>query len=256
MMTGRRLAVAALVCGVVLSAGGAASAQEVGLTCKATGEGTTWNLGVTGASIPLGGFIAGYSGGTITAFSINGFPGQPDTTGLPPGTSNGLFAQIPSGTPVVLQIITSTPPDGPFNVAFINQAQTGYGPLFECPFASGPGPGIPGGGGADFTMAVGDFNADGSPDLVVTSPGPGTFFVDQVFPDRSRAAARAKVALVRSERMAVTKPGDVTVPLRATAAGKALLAQKGRFAARVKVTFKSSDGQSSSKVVKVTFRQR
>ena len=253
-MVGRRFLVAALACGVVLAAGGAASAQDVGLTCTATGNGTIWNLGVTGASTPLGGFVAGFPGGTITDFAIAGFPGQPDTTGLPSGTSNGLFAFIPSGTAVVLHVTTSTPPTGPFNVAFINQAQTGYGPLFDCPFDSSANPNTPGGGGADWPIAIGDYNRDGTPDLFVTGPGPGTFFVNQAFPGRSGAAGRAKVALVKSEKVVVTKAGKVTVPLHATAAGKVVLAQKGSFTVRVKVKFTSSDGESSSKTVQVTFK--
>ena len=136
-MKGSRFAVAGvLTCSMVLATGGAASAEDA--SCTASGSGTTWDLAVEGPSTPVGGYVAGFPGGTIKDFSINGFSGQPDTTGLPSGISNGLFTQIPSGRDVVLRVITSAPPTGAFNVAFINTAQTAYGPLFACPFDSGP----------------------------------------------------------------------------------------------------------------------
>ncbi|MDP1877779.1 MAG: FG-GAP repeat protein [Actinomycetota bacterium] len=248
-MIGQRLFVAGLAFGLVLGSGGAARADDADLTCEATGKGTGWSLGVNGPSVPVGGYVAGYPDGTITGFSIDGFPGQPDTTGLPPGTSNGLFTQIPAGTDVVLQVITSSPPGGPFTVAFINQGQTGYGPAFSCPFASGPGS-----GGDGFSVAVADFNADGTPDLVVNAPGAGTFFVEQSFPGRSGIADRAKTALVAPAKAVVKKAGKVTIALRATTAGRAALAKDGRFTVRMKVTFKGKDGTASSETVKVTFK--
>ncbi|MDO8732572.1 MAG: hypothetical protein Q7L55_08390 [Actinomycetota bacterium] len=243
MMRRQRFVVAALACGAVLAAGGAANAQDAGVTCKATGTGTSWSLGVTGASVPIGGFVAGFPGGKITALSFDGFPGQPDTTGLPSGTSNGLFAPIPSGRAIVIHVVTSTPPTGLFNVAFINQAQMGYGSVFECPFETIP-------------MPVSAFNGDGSPEILLDSPGAGTFFVVQDFANRSRATVNRQVALVKPETVKVNEAGKVSVPLHATAAGKALLAQKSSFTAREKVTFKSIDGHSSSKTVQVTFKKR
>lgn len=250
-MTGQRPFMAGLAFGLVLASGGAARADDAVLTCEATGKGTGWSLGVNGPSVPVGGYVAGYPDGTITGFSIDGFPGQPDTTGLPPGTSNGLFTQIPAGTDVVLQVITSSPPGGPFTVAFINQGQTGYGPTFTCPFASGTGS-----GGDGFSVAVADFNADGVPDLVASAPGAGIlFFAEEGLADRSGADVRANAPLVASGKRVVKKAGKVTIALRATAAGKAVLAKEGRFTVRMKATFKAKDGTTSSKTVKVTFKK-
>ncbi len=235
MMIKRFVAISA-ACGLVLLTGGVVHAEN-GLTCTATGKGTNWHLGVTGASVPVGGYVAGFPGGTVTTFSIDGYPGQPDTTGLPPGTSNGLFTQIPSGKPVVLDVTTSSPPTGPFTVAYINQAQTGYGPPFACPFGTGASD-------KALTVAVADVNGDGMPDLIVSAPGSGTVVVEQTRPKKAR---------VKPERVSVTQAADVTVPLHANATGKSLLAKNGKFTARVKVTYTASDGTTASKTVSVTF---
>lgn len=252
-MVKSRVFVGSITAGLLLVPAAIASAED-GLTCKATGGGTNWNLAVTGAPTPVGGYVAGFPGGSISSFAIDGFPGQPDTTGLPPGTSNGLFASIPPGRPVVIHVVTSGQPSGPFNVAFINQAQTGYGQVFPCPFEAFPNP-VSTKSSDDLGVAVGDPNGDGIPDLIFGAPGPGTLFVDQAAVTRSRDSAKAKAVLVRAERIVVTKAGEVTVPLRATAAGKAELIKKGSFSARLKVVFKPSSGASKSKSLLVTFKK-
>ncbi len=192
-----------------------------------------------GASTPLGGYVAGYPGGTVTNFTIDGFPGQPDTSGLPPGTSNGLFTQIPSGKDVVIRITTSSPPTGPFTVAPINQAQTGYGPSFACPISAAE----PEGG--SITVALSDVDGDGMPEVIVTTPRSGSIITQQ--------AGGPRTPLVKPERRVVKMAREITIPLLLTAAGKAQLEQDGTYTVRVKITFRGTDGHKSIRFVRATF---
>ncbi|MDO9486603.1 MAG: VCBS repeat-containing protein [Actinomycetota bacterium] len=210
---------------------------------------------MSGSASPLGGYVAGFPGGTVTSFSIDGFPGQPDTTGLPAGTSNGLFVSIPSGRPVVLQVVTSAPPTEPFNIASINQSQTGYGPVFPCPFADFPIPASTKESDG-LGIAVADVNGDGTPELIFPAPGPGVLSLDQVAVTQPPAGVKSTVALIRPERVRATKAGKISVQLRTTAAGRALLVRSGGFSARLKAVFKPKAGASTSQTIPVSFSTR
>jgi len=97
--------------------------------------------------------------------------------------------------------------------------------------------------------------------LTVNVPGPGVLTAAQSAPAGVRSAtARAVNAkrftpLIKTARVKVNKRGKVALQLKATAAGKTALRKRGKFTAKVRLTFTPTGGKPKSVVKKVTIKR-
>jgi hypothetical protein len=267
----RRFLVCALVWGAFsIAVDGAAAKTLTGDTCSATGSGTSFTLTV---NIPAGeptqgGFAIGGPGVTIVVIVIVDHPGTMSTNGLPPLTSNELLLNsnpLTSGGMYQVNVMTSGPFSGPFNVVPANFPPTMYFPGFSCPLATGTGqpPPVAGGPSNLFTPVVEIYDpVTNTWQEVVNVPGPGTVEFNQVFAPlwlRSVAAVEgvdAAKPLIQSGKVVAKRAGKVKLTLRPTSAGQAILKQKGLLKVRLKITFTPNGGKLASKIVSVTLRAK
>ena len=156
--------------------------------------------------------------GQTVIFTFSGSPGK-----------SLLFVVSLDGTTYIAPILLfaeSTPP-------------TGQGPSNDFDFLGPP-----------------QYTPDGSALLFTNAPGPGIFNGSQVGPQRKLAATTLGQAtpLIRKIRVVVKKAGKVKLPVTPTAAGKAILEQKGSLKVRVKITFTPTGGKPASKTLSLTLR--
>jgi hypothetical protein len=97
--------------------------------------------------------------------------------------------------------------------------------------------------------------------LTVNLPGPGVLTAAQsaaagVRSTTPRAAGGKRFTpLTKTVRVKVKQQGKVALQLRATAAGKKVLGTRGKFTAKVRITFTPTGGMPKSVVKKVTVKR-
>jgi Carboxypeptidase regulatory-like domain len=97
--------------------------------------------------------------------------------------------------------------------------------------------------------------------LTVNVPGPGVLTAAQSAPasvhSTTARAANGKrfKPLIKTVRVKVKKKGTVALQLKATADGKKVLRKRGKFTAKVRITFTPAGGKPKSVVKKVTIKR-
>jgi hypothetical protein len=97
--------------------------------------------------------------------------------------------------------------------------------------------------------------------LTVNVPGPGVLTAAQSAPAGVRSttarAANGKrfTPLIKTVRVKVNKRGKVALQLKATAAGRKVLRKRGKFTAKVRITFTPTGGKPKSVVQTVTVKR-
>jgi hypothetical protein len=92
--------------------------------------------------------------------------------------------------------------------------------------------------------------------LKVTVPGPGELSAEDNATAGKASAAVKKKALIKKVELTVAKAGTVTIKIKPSSAGKAVLKTKGKVSVKVKVTFAPTGGTPASKTIKVTLKAR
>jgi len=112
-----------------------------------------------------------------------------------------------------------------------------------------------------FTIASSIRFKNGITVLTVNVPGPGVLMAAQSAPASIRSTTaraitgRHPAPLIKTVRVKVMKKGKVALQLKATTAGKKVLHKRGKFTAKVRVTFTPTGGKPKSVVKKVTVKR-
>ena len=233
-----------------------AAAAPTGDLCTASGSGTTFVLNITiPPSAPgQGGFAFGGSGITIVNITIHNYSGTPSSAGLPANTSlESLLPNQLAPGPIVIDITTSGPFTGPFNVVPANFPPSMYFDPFSCPLGGAVAP------SNEFMVDPRVVYDPATNRWYVTTdvPGPGTvLFGDSPQRSESSRAAAAAAPLIKSGKVVATKAGKVKLPLVPTVAGKAALAKSGSLKVPLKITFTPTGGKAATKTVTFTLRKK
>jgi hypothetical protein len=214
------------------------------------GSGTSYTIVIT---LPPGAteqaaFALGAPGGTITNVNATG-QGAVSTANLPAKTTTALVLNAPAvpGASVSAGVTTSGPVPGPFTVVPSNRDGTAWFDPVICQHPKGtpvPSSRFTAQKKAAYDAATRTWRVS------VTVPGPGRV----IYTHRTLAEGGTPSPLIWSGRVAVWKPGTVTLPLRPTAAGKAALAAGGKITLSVDIQFSPKGGKASNKVVPLTLR--
>lgn len=155
----------------------------------------------------------------------------------PADTANGCPAPAPSPTPA--------PPAAP------PAAGGGGAPAASdsCPSAAGPvsNSGCPVNA---FSFSGKALRKNGFTILRVAVPGPGVLKAAQA------KVTKKKPALIKKVRVSTSKAGKLRLKLKPTKAGKKRLARRGRFSAKVRVTYTPTGGKAKSRVKPVVLARR
>jgi Carboxypeptidase regulatory-like domain len=112
-----------------------------------------------------------------------------------------------------------------------------------------------------FTIASRITLKNGITVLTVNVPGPGVLTATQSAPATVRsttaraATGRPFAPLITTVRLKVKKKGNVALQLKGSAAGKKILRKRGKFTAKVRVTFTPVGGKPRSVFKKVTVKR-
>jgi hypothetical protein len=229
---------------------GATTKVASGDRCVATGSGTNYTLVIT---LPAGAteqraFAFGAPGGTITNLDTAGL-GTVGTTNLPASTTTALVlntAAVP-GASVTASVTTSGPIPGPFTVVPSNRDGTTWFDPVVCQHAKGtpaPSSKFTAQKKVTYNAATKTWRAS------VTVPGPGRV----IYVHRTLAMGGTPKPLVWSGRVAVSKAGTVTLPLKPTPAGRSALTSGGKISLSLNIQFSPTNGKPANKVVALTLR--
>jgi hypothetical protein len=244
----RVLALAISVASVL--AGGASARTQVpsGDTCSYSANGGTYTVDiVTGNGIQQFGYAFGISGATVTNAGITGQNGTFTTSKLPPSTTGAWIsdAQLTGTSAATLTVSGSG--TGPVVIVPAAAAQASYFDPVTCAatppekslsFTVGPR--------TTFSKAAGGWH------LVVSIPTAGTVSAKQPLAISGEAKPKP---LVQTRREALNSSGKVTLLLKATPQGQAVLSAQHVLKVRVTVTFDSKDGREAHKTVSLSLRR-
>jgi len=238
----------------VAAAGARVKAQPSGDSCTATGSGSLYTLHI---SLPPGaqqfGRAFGARGASIENAVIPGANGNFTTQGAAANTTVVWLSDAPLATSNVVTL-TTTGPASSLTVVPASSSQPEYFSPITCRFASASGP-----KGASFDIGrQGAFTvAAGAWPLPVTIPEAGTVSARQLEPTVGTGAAAAVTPkpLIQVRRAALKTGGKVTLMLRPTSKGTAVLRTGKPLHVTLHVTFDPADGGSASKSVTLTLRK-
>lgn len=214
-----------------------------GDTCVYSGSGTQYTVNVTsGAGVEQHGVAFGAPGATITSISISGKNGNFSTAKLAPSTTGAWTSdEALTGTLAATVTLRGTV-TGPFIIVPSSATQVFYDPV-TCTVSTG------GQKTVSFTVAPGATYdaAAGAWHLVVTVPVAGTISAVQPLP-KPTPTQTAK-SLVQAKKVGSKSRGKVTLTLRATPDGQAMLAAKKSISVQLRVAFDAKDGRFGHKTV-------
>lgn len=95
-------------------------------------------------------------------------------------------------------------------------------------------------------------NPDGTADLNLTVPGPGSLAAEAAAPGAKSSGAKTVVA-ARGTATA-SRAGNVKLVLKPTAGARRILRKKGKLAVSVKITFTPTGGTASSQPSRLTLK--
>jgi hypothetical protein len=144
----------------------------------------------------------------------------------------------------------------PYGTAgFVILFNADWDPADSAPGTGGSPPGGGGGGAGGVPITLGKLVRDstrGTARLGVTVPGAGLLrLIDAArAAGSSRAAVAKKKALIKSIKRNTKKPGKVTVKIKPSKAGKAILRKKGKLKVKVRISFTPAGGTKSTTATK------
>jgi len=237
----------------VAVAGALMHAPPSGDTCTADGSAPVYTLHIT---LPAGaqqfGFAFAARGTAVTNAVIPGTNGNFTTQGAAANTSGVWLSDAPLPTSNVVTVTTGGTA-GSLTVVPASSAKPEYFSPIQCRFTSATSR-------QGISFAVGTQAAYSAPAgawrLVVTIPQGGTVSARQLEPTTGSGSAATVTPkpLVQAHRVALKSGGKVTLMLRPTPKGAAVLGT-GAGHVSLNVTFDSADGRAASKVVKLTLRR-
>jgi hypothetical protein len=223
-------------------------AARSGDTCKYTVSGTitTVNI-VTAAGIEQFGFAFGAPGLRITNVGIPGQNGMYTTSKLPANTSGAWISDTPL-TGTVSVTLTGSGATGPIVVVPSGAAQSSYFDPVTC------SPGAPLNKTVSFTVAsrATYSRAANGWHLVVTIPVAGIVSAKQPLAKTIKVRPRP---LVQAKREGLQSRGKVTLLLKATPQGQAVLNAQHVLRVKVAITFDAQDGREAHKTVTLSLRK-
>lgn len=228
--------------------GGTAKAAPSGDKCTYTGSGPTYTLNiVTKTGIDHYGFAFRVPGLTLTNAGVPGQNGQFMTSNLPAGTSGAWVSDAPLTGTVVATLTGNGKATGPI-VIVPSGAQSSYFDPVTCSAGITPARTV------SFTVAskATYSKAAGGWHLAVKIPIAGTVSAKQ--PIAKNFTVRPK-ALVQAKKEGLKSPGTVTLLLKATPQGQAVLNAKGALTVKMTITFDAQDGREAHKTVSLTLRK-
>jgi len=248
------LAIAISLAFVLAGTANARTEAPSGDTCTYSANGTTYAVTVvTGGGVQQFGYAFGLPGTTITNVGIAGQNGSFTTAKLPPNTTGAWMsdAQLTGTSSATLSVAgTGT---GPVVVVPAAASQGSYYDPVTCAAATDSNTG--GSTARDLFFTVSSHpvysKAAGGWHLAVTIPAAGTVSAKQ--PLLKSTKVRPK-PLVQAKREALSSRGKVTLLLKATPQGQAVLDAKGVLVVKVTVTVDSRDGREAHKTVSMTLR--
>ena len=231
-------------------AGSASGRSHVpsGDTCSYSANGGTYTVDiVTGSGIQQFGYAFGIPGTTVTNVGIAGQNGSFTTSKLPPSTTGAWIsdAQLTGTSAATLTVSGSG--SGPVVIVPAAAAQASYYDPVTCaatvtekPLAFTVGP------RATYSKAAGGWH------LVVSIPTAGTVSAKQPL---AKSGKVKPMPLVQAKREALSSRGKVTLLLKATPQGQAVLNTQHVLKVGVTVTVDSKDGREAHKTVSLSLRR-
>jgi hypothetical protein len=252
----RSLAIASLLALAALTGpAGARTAVASGDTCtySANGNATTVNI-VTGSGVQQYGFAFGAPGLTLTNIGIPGQNGQFTTAKLPTNTNGAWVSDAPLTGNVVATLTGSGSMSGPVVVVPAAASQSSYFDGVTCAAATSTNTGGTTTHTLSFTVAshMTYSTAARGWHLVVTIPAAGTVSAKQPLPTSISAHPKP---LVQVKRESLESGGKVTLLVKTTPQGQAVLDGKGILRTKLIVTVDSRDGREAHKTVTLTLRK-
>jgi hypothetical protein len=228
---------------------GNAQAAPSGDTCTYTVSGTTTTVSVvTGSGIQQFGFAFNAPGLTITNIGVSGQNGMYTTSKLPANTSGAWISDAPLTGTVSASLTGSGSPTGPVVIVPSAATQSSYFDPVTCS-AGAPAEKI-----ISFTVAhtASYSRAAGGWHLVVTIPVAGTVSAKQPLATSIKVKPKP-VVLVKRETL--NSGGKVTLLVKATPRGQAMLAAQGVLKIRLTITVDSRDGREAHKTISLSLRK-
>jgi hypothetical protein len=251
----RRLLAIAISATVMAGTANARTDVPSGDTCTYSANGATYTVNiVTGNGVQQYGYAFGVPGATITNVGIAGQNGNFTTTNLPPTTTGGWIsdAQL-TGTSSATLTVSGTA-TGPVVVVPAANAQASYYDPVTCSAATGSNTGGATAKALFFTVSshVAYSKPAGGWHLGVTIPAAGTVSAKQPLAKSARVKPKP---LVQAKREALSSRGKVTLLLKATPQGEAVLNAKHVLKVRLTVTVDSKDGREAHKTITLSLRR-
>jgi hypothetical protein len=220
-----------------------------GATCTFTGSGTTYTVNIaSGAGVQQYRVAFGAPGVTVTAIGISGKNGTFTNTGLAPKTTGAWTSdELLTGTLAATLTVTGTA-TGPFIIVPSTASQY-YDPVTCTRAAAAPSKTV------SFKVAPRP-TYDASVKawhLVVTIPVAGVVSAVQPLPP-STALHKTK-SLVQTKKRSLNSGGKITLTLKPTPAGQAVLAAKNALTVNLRVAFDAKDGRTGHKTVALTLHK-
>ena len=228
---------------------GARTAVSSGDTCTYSANGTTYTVNIlTGSGVQQYGFAFGTPGLTLTNIGISGQNGNFTTAKLPSNTSGAWVSDAPLTGNVVATLTGTGSTTGPVVIVPSAASQSTYFDAVTCAAASNATPTL------SFTIAsrMTYSAAARGWHLVVTIPVAGTVSAKQ--PLSASISVRPK-PLVQVKRESLNSGGKVTLLVKTTPQGQAVLDGKRVLKTKLAVTFDSRDGREAHKTVSLTLRK-
>jgi len=240
----------------ILAVGAAARTQaSSGDTCTYSANGTAYTVNiVTGSGVQQFGFAFGAPGLTLTNIGVSGQNGSFTTGKLPANTSGAWISDTPLTGNMVATLAGNGATTGPVVVVPSAASQSSYFDAVTCAAATSTNTGGSTAKALSFTIAsrATYSRAAGGWHLVVTIPVAGTVSAKQPLATSIKVRPNP---LVQAKREALASGGKVTLLLKPTPQGQAVLAAKGVLAVKVTVTLDSKDGREAHKTVSLALRK-
>jgi len=249
--------VVSLLIAVAVTAGPAGARLQApsGDTCTFSGSGTTYTVDINAAtSTQQFGFAFGAPGLTVTQTGIAGQNGNFTTAKLPANTTGAWISDTQLTGSLVATLTVSGTATGPVVIVPSAATQSSYYDPVTCTASTSTNTGGATAKNLSFTVASrATWNAAAHGwHLVVTIPTAGTVSAKQPLATSLKVKPKP---LVQVKREALSSRGKVTLLVKTTPQGDAVLTSKNVLAVKLTITVDSRDGREAHKNVRLTLRK-